>query len=366
MSSSFSQRFARAFPTPRFLLPLSAGVDISDASVKWLAFDPGHAAARILSYGEELIDPDIVSHGTIVDEHAFTAVLSALKRKLGGITRVHAAFPEDVAYVFSLSVPKGSTRDQALRMIEFEFEGRVPIPASAAVYDFDIIDDSGPEETMEIGVTVFPRDLAESYARCFSEAGLTLCSLEVDAGSIGRAISTGEHTEPVTLVVDFGRTRTGFAILKRGIPIFTSAVEIGGDTITQTLQKELKLSGPAIEDFKNEQGLLAQGGPKSAGVEAIAGTASALSAEILRHYNYWDTRRNEHGERVSPVGKIVLVGGSANLRGLCDYVAGRVQAPVVFGDVWQHAFSFDDYLPPIDRRQSLAYATAAGLALRGL
>ncbi len=67
---------------------------------------------------------------------------------------------------------------------------------------------------------------------------------------------------------------------------------------------------------------------------------------------------------MTPVGKIVLVGGSANVHGLPEYIAARVQAPVVRGNIWRHICRFDDYIPPIDRRMSLKFATAAGSALR--
>jgi hypothetical protein len=36
------------------------------------------------------------------------------------------------------------------------------------------------------------------------------------------------------------------------------------------------------------------------------------------------------------------------------------------GDIWQRICNFDEYIPPIDRRTSLEFATAAGLALRGM
>jgi Tfp pilus assembly PilM family ATPase len=67
---------------------------------------------------------------------------------------------------------------------------------------------------------------------------------------------------------------------------------------------------------------------------------------------------------MTPVSHVVLVGGSANLRGLPEYIAGRVQAPCVLGDIWDRVSDFDSYIPPIDRRTSLQYATAVGLALR--
>ena len=356
---------SRAFPAPKYLVPKSAGVDVSDTSIKWIALESDSGNCRIRSYGDQQLPDGIMVHGFIQNEDAFIAALADLKKNLSGISSVHVALPEEAAYVFSMQVPQGSSHEQTMRLIEFEFEGRVPIPATEAVYDFDVIEEQVEGGGQEIGVTVFPRELCEGYAAAFMRAGFVLLSLEVEASSIGRAITTGLPGEPVTLVADFGRARTGFAVLKRGIPIFTSTVEIGGDAITSALEKELGLTGKAIEIFKNEQGLLSDAGPKSAGIEAIIGTASAFAGEVLHHYNYWDTRRNEHGDRVTPVGRVVLVGGSSNLRGLTDYIAGRVQASVTLGNVWQRMFSFEDYIPPIDSRLSLEYATAAGLALRG-
>jgi type IV pilus assembly protein PilM len=357
---------ARAFPTPQFLSPPAVGIDVSDTSVKWLSFTPSGHGYRIGAYGDQDLPGGMLAHGAIDDMAGFVSALGALRKRLGGITHVHAALPEEAAYVFSMNVPRGTSRQQTIQLIEFEFEGRVPIPVSDAVYDFDIIEEHDDDTGTQIGVTVFARDFSESYAEAFSQAGFTLLSLEVEASSIGRAVSTGRADDPVTLVVDFGRARTGFAVLKRGVPIFTSTVEIGGDSVTAAVEKELSLTGDAAEHFKNDEGLLAKKGPKSPGAEAIIGTASALAGEVVRYYNYWDTRRNESGERMTPVGRVVLVGGSANLRGLADYISARVQAPVEIGDIWQRVFSYDDYIPPISRRLSLEYATAAGLALRGL
>lgn len=360
-----SRTLALWFPTPSVLMPRAAGIDISDASIKWLVLAPLKDGYRVQSFGDLPLPGDAVVGGVIQNIEALAEVLREVKNRLGGITLAHAALPEEAAYVFEMHVPEKTSHEQVLRMIEFEFEGRVPIPPSAAVYDFDVIlaHDDGQGE--EIGVVVFPRDLAEDYVAAFDAAGITLLSLEIEARSIARAVSSCLPDEPITLLVDFGRARTGFAVLKRGIPIFTSTVEVGGDVVTRTLMEKLSLSAEDAEKFRNEEGLRAGGDAKSKGTEAIVGTASALADEVARHYHYWDTRRNERGERMTPVGKVVLVGGSANLKGLTDYIAARVQAPTEVADVWRHVASFDTYIPPIDRRRSLQYATAAGLALRG-
>jgi type IV pilus assembly protein PilM len=360
--SVLSRLTARGFPTPKFLAPAAAGIEISNWSIKWVVLEPDRTGLRVATYGLQPLPEGVVVNGVIKDAAKFSAALTEVKKNLGGVQFAHVALPEEAAYVFEMELQGANDHEQTMRLIEFEFEARVPISLDAAVFDFDIIRKS--EMGDDIGVTVFPRELAESYVAAFRSAGIGLLSLELEARSIARAISVHSLEDPVTLLVDFGRERTGFAVLKYEIPIFTSTVEVGGDTISNALMGTLGLTEEEAITFRNEQGLVPQGDKKAQGLDAVVGVASALSDEVARHYHYWDTRRNEHGERMTPVARIVLVGGSANLRGLTDYIAGRVQAPTMLGDAWHRVRSSDSYIPPIDRQASLQYVTAIGLALR--
>lgn len=370
MQRAFSERatnaghlFSRMFPTPKFLLPDAAGVDISDASIKWIVLsDAPQGARRVEAWGKEELPEGVVSSGVIRDEARLIEALQAARKKMPRISGVHASLPEEPAFVFSMNIPAGSTRKQILDLIGFEFETRVPIPPSAAIYDFDMIPQQ-EGESQEIGVTVFPRELAESYATCFAAAGFTLLSFEIEPRAIARATVSGAQENSVALLVDFGSRRCGLAVLKCGIPIFTSTAEVGMEQINRSLADQLRLSPVQIDTWKNEQGLLPSEDQKK-GAEVLSGVASALGGEVAKHFNYWDTRRNDRGERVSPVSTVLLVGGGANLRGLDDYIAGRVQAAVLRPSVWGRVCSFEEYIPPIDRRTSLQYATAIGLALR--
>lgn len=361
-----SGALAKWFPRPRVLFPGAAGVDISDCSIKWLTLeeDARHSKS-VRAFGHEPLEPGIVNNGLVQDVERLGEALKKVGPRLGAEC-AHAALPEETAYVFSMHVPEGSSRAQTFSMIEFELEGRVPIAPSAAVYDFDTIikHDDGVGE--EIGVTVFPRELSESYAQAFAHAGIPLLSLEVEARSIARAVSrrNAVSREPITLLVDFGKFRSGLAVLKRGIPIFTSTVEVGGDMIDQVVLKALSLPPKELDDYKNTKGLLAANEKEAPVAQAITKTVSALADEITRHFHYWDTRRNEHGDRVTPVERVLLVGGSANLYGLEDYVAARVQVACERPNVWQNVCSFDEYVPSIGQRTSLQYVTAIGLALR--
>jgi len=360
----FSRSFARWFPPPHVVLPRAAGVDITDASVKWLSLAPIKQGYRVLSYGNQPLPEGVVVMGAVKDAKALAQELIKIKKTIHDLKFAHAALPEEGAYVFSMHVPPKSTRQQIMSMIEFELEGRVPIPPAQAVYDFDTIfsrDDQGEE----IAVTVFPRELAEGYVEAFSLAGVNLMSLEIEARSIARAVCAPTQ-DPVTLLVDCGRARTGVAILKHGIPIFTSTIEVGGDHMTHAVMEALSLSEEDAIKFKNEKGLVPGDVSEKKALEALDKVCSSLADEIGRHHRFWDTRRNESGTPTAPVERVLLVGGSANVKGFPEYVAGRVHALTERPNVWRNVVSFDEYIPPIDSRAAFQYATAIGLAQRGL
>lgn len=358
---SFAERW---FPMPSLLAPRAIGVDISDASVKWMGLTPDPAGGfKVATHGSLSIPEGAVVEGAIRDPKVLTEVLKEVRTQ-SRVSVAHAALPEEQAYVFNMHVPDGTPREQVLRLIEFEFEGRIPIPPSDAVYDYDIILEATPEGT-QIGVTVFPKEIAHDYANTFAAAGFQLASLEIEARSIGRAIDDGARDSYVTLLVDFGRARTGIAVLKCGIPIFTSTVEFGNDAATKRLAEQLKLTDKQIELIRNDEGLFAEGEHAALKAE-FQKVAAGLADEIVKYFHFWDTRRDEGGERVTPVGAVTLVGGSANMKGLVDLIAGKVQARTERGNIWRHILSFDKTVPPIDRRNSLQFATAAGLSLRGV
>ncbi len=352
------QATARWFPVPQFLLPPAAGIDISDTSIKWMVLDGEPRNAQIRSFGHEPLPEGVVQGGLVRDSRALGAVLASVKEKLGGVSMAHAGLPEEVGYVFTTRVPEGSDRAQVLSMIEFELEGRVPISLAEALYDFDAIGGG------EISVSVFPRDVVESYAAAFAYGGITLLSLEMEARAVARAVSgEGEH-DPVSLVVDFGRTRSGIAVLKHGVPIFTSTVVVGGERIDKAFAGENALSPAEIASFKDTQGLRVAPQKKARGAEVLSSTVSALADEVARHYQYWDTRRGEGGGM--PLERVLLVGGNANIKGLADYLAARVRAECIRPNVWQRVCDFERYIPPIEREESLQFATAIGLALRAM
>lgn len=364
-ASSFTsgafQTFTRSFPTPSLLAPLSSGVDISDTSIKWLSLAPRQHHFEVAEYGTLDIPPGLVVNGLIKDPKGVAQVLRDARKRVKTLSCAHAALPEEAGYVFTMHIPTNTPRDQIVHMIEFELENRVPLTLAQSVYDFDTVLKSIDGIHDDIAVVVFPKEVSESYSSVFEAAGIELLSLEIEPRSIARAITPRTRPREVVLLVDFGRARTGLAILQSGIPVFTSTVDVGGEHITRAIMQKLNMEYAAAEEFKNEHGIFAE---QADVVAAVTSVVATLSDEVMRLYHYFDTRRDEQGERLGVVSRVLLTGGSSNMKGLPEYIAGRIQAETERADMWQNVASFETYIPPIGRRASFGYATAIGLALR--
>jgi Tfp pilus assembly PilM family ATPase len=96
---------------------------------------------------------------------------------------------------------------------------------------------------------------------------------------------------------------------------------------------------------------------------AMLSTVSAIRDEISTRLQYWQERVARVRDH-EPVSRVIIAGGNASVRGLPEYLEGALGIPVAAGDVFTNLASRDTWIPPIDYTESLAYATAIGLALR--
>ena len=97
---------------------------------------------------------------------------------------------------------------------------------------------------------------------------------------------------------------------------------------------------------------------------ALINTASVIKDEIERIYSYWHTH-TERGQVLprEKIKKILLLGREASTIGFKEYLSETVRSEIDIGNVWINAFSFDQYIPPIDSCDALNFGAAIGLAL---
>lgn len=351
-------------PPPLFLTMPSAGVDISDTSIKYVRFTKrsryGHEL-KLHNWGNIDLEENTFQRGEIVDQDKFVAAMKEVADAME-TQYVRVSLPEERAYIFETEVKRGTSAEEIQGLLEFRLEENVPISPRDAYFDYDIIEDSLRKDILRVVVTVYDKKLIEGYYEGCLAAGLIPLSFEVEAEAIAR--STISKSDPKThMIVDFGKTRSGVGIVHQGALMYTSTIDIGGQELSRTLRRAVgDLTESELTKIKNTQGLV-RGADNSDVHDALITLVSVIKDEIYTRIEYWQTKEHHRQER--EIDSIILCGGSANLKGLPEYFTETLGVRTVRADIWKNAFDIETTLPPIGRRYSYGYATAVGLALAG-
>ena len=344
---------------PNFLTVPKVGVDISDKSIRFAQLKPSESGYRLGHFGARLIDQGIVERGKIVNPEALTGLLRELK-KTCGFSEVRVSLPEEQGYLFQVRVPR-MKKSELRGSVELHLEESVPVKAEDAVFDYEILSETSDGYVLQVALV--PKEVVDAYAQVFLSAGLTPVLFESEAQSVCRTVvrrgDTGSY-----MVIDFGSTRTGISIAVGGLVVFTSTIEIGGAYLTELIAKSYNVPLEKAEIMKREQGL-SQTRDNAELFSKLIGTVAVLKDEINRHYLYWENHPIE-GLAHQHIEKLILCGGESNLIGLLDYLRTAMRMRVEFGNVWKNVASFEEFVPPIEFRNSLAYATSLGLSLADL
>lgn len=360
MHGLHTKALAALFPPPRFLAMPAAGIDISDSSIKYFEATLTRAGFIPKEIDVVRLPHDVVVNGEIQDRKQLAAALHTMhKRHSKHFANV--ALPEELVYLYTLEVPTAHRHKEIRQVIEFSLSEHVPIPVENAIFNYDIIRTNG--SVTELSVAVFPKDIVDAYVAVFQKSGFHVKAFELEAHSVARAV-VPHHNTGVSMIIDFGRTRTGITIAFGQIPVFSTTVKIGGDTFTDSIVKHLKVDEATADDLKWKEGIVYC--KNEALRTELTQSINALVKEVQRHYRYWNTRRDEDGNTIAPIEHVYLCGGALALRGLREHVADMLHAPVHEADIWGNMLDLDAYVPSIPKERSWGYATAVGLFLRDI
>jgi type IV pilus assembly protein PilM len=351
-----STLLTRLFPTPSFVTIPTVGLDFSDATMRYIELKEGVQGLLPSRFAEMAIPEGCMQGGKITNEEKFTAFLHDVKKK-NDLTYVRVSMPESQVYSFTLPLDAAAAGD-IRGAIEFVLEDNIPLKAIETIFDYHIL--SNDEKSIIVQVVAVSELVSQSYFNCFMNAGLIPVSFELDGQAITRAVLKPDDTGSF-MIVDFGANRTSMTIVTNGTAVYTSTLEFGGKTLTQSLAKELNITFDEAQQLKHQYGLSAVGEHKNI-FSTLMGGISTLKDEINRRYVYWHERKNQVGS-FPDIKTIYLCGGHSNLRGLADYLSVSLKLEVVQVNPWINCVSFDDAIPTMPYEISMSYVTTIGLAL---
>lgn len=352
----------KIIPPPTYMRLPSAGVDISDTSLKYIQFQPDKRSGTQLGlsyWGDIDIPVGVLERGTVHDIKKLSEAIREVKDRID-VETVRVSLPEERAYLFETEIKKGTPFKEIRGLLEFRLEENVPLSPRDAFFDYNIITDTTATDALRVSVTAYAKETIMNYHEACIAAGVTAVSFEVEAQAIARAtIPAGD--KGTHMIVDFGKTRTGIGIVYKGVLMYTSTVDIGGAELSTALRRQLgDLEESDLTHIKNTQGLV-RGVDSTDVYDALLPTMSAIMDEVRTRAQYWNARDLLRDDR--QIQSVILCGGSINMRGLPEYFSEVLGIPATRAQVWQNVFPLHNTAPEIGRRYSYGYATAVGLAL---
>lgn len=352
---------SKFFPVPNYLRIPAVGVDLSERSVKYVELKKTSDGLRLKRFNKKSIKKGIIEGGVVKQKDDLVEQLKLLRQELK-TEHIIASLPEEKGFIKVVKIPLVD-KSEVRKNLELKLEEIVPFSAEEVVFDFEIAGENIPGKELTIVLSAFPKLLSDDYSLVFREAGFMPVAFELENQSLFRSFV--EHgSEDAVMIVDFGKTRTSFLVGESGVVKFSSTINVAGEEIDKLLARSLNTS--IFEAERIKKGQLAVRNEDGGIMNIILPVISVVKDEMRRIMDYWVFHAEEQGFKNREIDKIILCGGDSNLLGFVDYLSYELKKNVELGNAWLNVTSFEDYIPEIERRESMMYVTALGLALRSI
>ncbi len=364
------------------------GIDISDLSLKIAQLDKTGNKIKIKALGRIDLPEGIIKNGEILNKEEAIKNLKKLldNPEYGKVTssRVVACLPETKTFVKLIKVTSGP--NDISEIIETEIQKHVPHLIEDIYYDWQIMEDKGESQLVLIGAA--PKKVVNQYTDFFHEAKMSVEALEIEPLVICRSILDEESPEfkgeekKNYMILDIGAARTSVSVYSHNTLLFTSSVAISGEEVTRNIEETLKINHEQAEKAKILCGL---DDKKCDGVikDIMADKINDLSERIEDILEFYDN----HFPKKGPIDKVYFCGGGANIEGLGGILKEVTKTEAERANSLHHINSLDDknkesFFKKINnfdflkrnrkkrsifnKNTSLTFATAIGLALRGI
>lgn len=345
------------------------GLDISDFSLKLAKLEKAADCLRLASFGSFEIPEGVVVGGEVQQEEKLSKIIREAVSKPQGkkLAVKHAilSLPEEKSFLDILQIPF-LKEEETLEAVRFEAANRIPVALEDVYFDFEKIPSliEKPEH-QEVLIAATPKKIVDSYLIAVKKAGLQPQAAEIECLAVARALIKKDTVQKPLLIIDFGETRTSFVIYAgRGLR-FTSTIPVSSGGLTRLIAKALGKNIKEAEELKQRNGLE---GEKQL-FETMIPALTDLAEQIKTHLDYYKSHTPQNGflRNGKTLEKILLCGGGANLKGLVNFLATELKVEVALGNPWINILKEPlKEVPELTFEKSLGYATALGLALRGI
>ncbi len=309
----------------------SIGLDIGSHSIKIVYLKKLHQGFKLLNYETRSTIPDgLEPVQSDLSPDRFAPVLS-------GIFKSMKINPKKVKHIVS-SIGGDNTSIKQIKTIFlpdeelesalfFEAKKHLPIGGSEMILDYQVLSVEEKTNNMNILLASSTRNALNEHTNILSAAGLAPGIIDLESLAVANSFALNTYVEDgVFIILNLGMFKTNMVIYGPKAKFFSRDISWGGFHITKDIMKQKKLSYADAETYKLEHGLIADDDDSHKKDSVIALDITEKSAiemivqEVKRSLRFYVKEAGNSDFR-----KILLVGGTAKLKGLPEYFTDQLK-----------------------------------------
>ena len=348
------------------LLTMSKGIiglDIGTSSIKLLEIEESKGGFRLKNFGMASLPKDSIVNGSVLNRDAVVSAIQQLISNLKiKVKNTVASISGHPVIIKKITMPL-ATDEEIEESIKFEAEQYIPFDLAEVNIDFQILNvEEEKSEQMNVILVAAKKVMIDEYTKVLSDAGLKPVILDIDVFALENAFEMNypEEESQNAALVDIGASSININVIKDGTSAFTRDIFLGGNQITEELQKKFSVSFEEAEAIKIEGGIGGTGYGEG-GEDVIKQGSENIASEIQKSLDFYSSTTYEG------VNKIYLSGGCAKIACLKDIIEEKSNVPIEIVDCLKTVkYNENEFDPEYIRDITPLASVGIGLALRRL
>ncbi len=343
----------------------SVGIDIGTHSVKVVHLKKLHEGFKLLNYeirptvpvGVEYIPSDLRPdrYGPVLVEIMKTLHINP--KKIQHLVTSVGGDNTSIKQIKTIFLPD----DELESALFFEAKKHIPISGTDMILDYQVLNVEEKTNNMNILLAATSKDLLNEHTNTLVTAGLNPNIVDVDSLAVCNSFALNAFVEEgVYILLNLGAHRTNMIIWGPEAKFFARDIPFGGYHFTRDIMRRRQMEYDVADRYKLEWGLTDDPSLTDARTISVLdisekSTEDAIVEEIRRSLRFYVKEAGNSDFR-----KLYLMGGTAKLKGLQEYIQEKVSIPT---DIFMPFINVEMPEKFMDKKDP-QLALAIGLAMR--
>lgn len=299
------------------------GVDVGSSSIKLVQLKEVKGGYELESIGLLPLPPEAIVDNSLMDT---SAVVEAISELVNGLAQRNvrdvASSVSGNAVIIRKILMTASTPEDVETEIQWEAEQYIPFDINDVNIDFQVLgNDENDLSRMHVLLVASKKDIVNDYQAVFSEAGVKLVLLDVDAFAVQNAFEMNYEMDPeeVYALINIGSNMMNLNVIKNGISLFIRDVQLGGCLYTEDIQKKM---GVGLDEAERMKMSICESSSEDL-LESMNRINDTIAYEIRRSLDFYNSNALE-----GKIGKVYLSGGVARSKNLAATISEKLSLPV--------------------------------------